>query len=214
MNLLDELYLYVDYEAHALICCREGCRCALSIAGSRVTTHLCNTHHVPAGVRKGLIKLVNSIQGLRNPDDIEPRPDRSAEHIWLQRYKGFLCARCDFCTISLQLITRHFSDPSMEGHCDHYSKMRSGGDFDTLFGYIWLQTWTNGPHRKYWVVECNRSLIRPIGKGQAQHRPRLILTEKSDLERRRSENSQTTEAVSLPTILTFAEMGLWIERTG
>ncbi|KFA53315.1 hypothetical protein S40293_10275 [Stachybotrys chartarum IBT 40293] len=83
-----------------------------------------------------------------------------------------------------------------------------------LFGYVWLQTWINGPHRKYWVIECNGSRMRPVGKRQEQHRPTLIWTEKSDLERRLSTNSRTTEAVPLPTTLTFAEMGPWIERTG
>jgi hypothetical protein len=67
MELLTDLQLFIDYEAHAVICCRKECQSALSIAGSHVTTHLREKHHVPEDARKGLTKILKSIPGLLSP---------------------------------------------------------------------------------------------------------------------------------------------------
>jgi hypothetical protein len=68
MELLNSLQLFIDYDAHAVICCRQECQSALSIAGSRVTTHLLDKHHVPEDARKGPTKVLKSIPGLLNPN--------------------------------------------------------------------------------------------------------------------------------------------------
>lgn len=75
-DLLTNLRLYIGYDAHALICFRDQCQCALSIAGSRVTTHLRDKHHVPEDARRGLTKTLKSIPGLWNPDGNYPSARR------------------------------------------------------------------------------------------------------------------------------------------
>jgi hypothetical protein len=92
MELLRNLQLFIDYEAHAVICCRQECQSALSNAGSRVTTHLRDKHHVPEDARKGLTKILKSIPGLLNPDLIQPREDGSTEHPHLRTSMAFIAA--------------------------------------------------------------------------------------------------------------------------
>jgi hypothetical protein len=58
MELLSNLQLFIYYDAHALICCRKECQSALSIADSRVITHLRDKHHVQEDARKELAKAL------------------------------------------------------------------------------------------------------------------------------------------------------------
>ena len=66
MELLSNVQLFIDYNAHALICCRKECQSALSIADSRVTAHLRDKHHIPEDARKGLTKALKAIPGESN----------------------------------------------------------------------------------------------------------------------------------------------------
>ncbi|KAH7199225.1 hypothetical protein BKA60DRAFT_430884, partial [Fusarium oxysporum] len=152
--LLRNLQLFIDYEAHAVICCRKECQYALSIAGSHVTTHLREKHHVPEDARKGLTKILKCIPGLLSPDLIQPWEDGSTEHPHLRTHDGFHCdGGCNFRTASFQLIKRHFSDQQMQGKCLHFGETRSFKDLDSLFHYVYLQTWASGPGRQYWIVK-------------------------------------------------------------
>jgi hypothetical protein len=57
-------------------------------------------------------------------------------------------------------LSRHFSKEHLNG----LQALRSR--IGELYDDAYLQTWTHGASRKYWVVQKNGSLIRPV-TGQA-----------------------------------------------
>jgi Orsellinic acid/F9775 biosynthesis cluster protein D len=226
-ELLTNLKLYIDHNARVLVCRRNQCLCALSTAGSRVTTHLRDKHNVPSDARKGLTKMLRS-QGILDPDEAPPREDGSPEHPYLRTYDGFACGGCTFRTVSLQSMKRHFSDPTMRDQCRHYGQFRSSNELDELFQYVFLQTWVSGPGRQYWLIERNGSRLRPIGGQQVQDHLRSMRERERERERRRTATATgdhcdipserlrapSPGSSSEPAHLTFAEKGPWIERAG
>ncbi|KAK2122402.1 hypothetical protein NOF04DRAFT_1196098, partial [Fusarium oxysporum II5] len=148
---------------------------ALSITGSHVITYLREKHYIPEDARKGLTKILRSIPGLLSPNLIQPRKDGIIKHPHLRTHDGFHCDRgCNFRTASFQLIKRHFSDQQMQGKCLHFGETRSFKDLDSLFHYVYLQTWASGPGRQYWIVKRNGSQQRPIGGEEVQNHLRLV----------------------------------------
>lgn len=221
---LTDLGLYVDHKTHALICFRPECECALFVDNSRVTSHLRDKHKIPEEARKGVTKFLKSLSPqCANPDQLDPLKDGSSTHEFLRLHDGFACDGCDFRTVSLQSITRHYSDPSMQEQCTFNGVLRRRReDIDTLFRYVYLQTWLSGPARRYWIVEHNGSVLRPIGGQKAQDHLKAV--RERELERQhasRRESHGLTEVrttfVAGPgpekTGLSFAEEGPWIERT-
>ncbi|EXL94443.1 hypothetical protein FOIG_12639 [Fusarium odoratissimum NRRL 54006] len=62
----------------------------------------------------------------------------------------------------------------MQGKCLHFGETRSFKDLDSLFHYVYLQTWASGPGRQYWIVKRNGSQQRPIGGEEVQNHLRLV----------------------------------------
>ena len=117
-SLLMRLGLCVDTDAKVLICTRDGCRTAISVKGSRATTHLCDKHNSPLEERRGLTALLRRLE-LNSPDldahKILPREDGSPEHPHLRVEDGFHCKECGYRSISLQLLKRHYTDAKPAG---------------------------------------------------------------------------------------------------
>ncbi|KAI8710459.1 hypothetical protein NCS52_01562900 [Fusarium sp. LHS14.1] len=214
-EFLTNLQLYIDPDAHVLVCCRSECLCALSIDGSRVTTHLRDKHSVPADARQGLTKMLKT-QGLLDPDKALPREDGSPEHP----------------TFKLTAVSTAMGALSaqMRDQCRHYGQTGPSNELDELFRYVFLQTWANGPRRQYWLLERNGSLLRPIGGQRVQDHLRSMRERERERERIRTTavfgvgdyHSISPERLQAPSAglglgpasLTFAEKGPWIERTG
>ncbi|KAK7177969.1 hypothetical protein PSPO01_15981 [Paraphaeosphaeria sporulosa] len=156
-SLLEACDLYADDENQALIC--RVCKYALATAGSRVTTHLDKKHSVEKQVRKGLTKYIRHRPcQFRDPSTIPLRPDGSSPHPELQLHKGYACREClepTFHTTSFEWLKHPFSTAHLQGRA---SKSRIDGMYDDVF----LQTWGDGPNRRYWTVLVNGSVVRPV----------------------------------------------------
>ena len=171
-DLFTALGLLVDPDSAALLCCWKDCKCAVAVDASRLTTHLGEKHKVPLHARKGLTKSLATLN-LRNPDQLVPRDDRSPKHPALVVYDGFACGQCGFRTINLQLIKRHFSRSlPADYNCPCNNTITTDDtnprNLDKLIDYVYLQTWTTGPGRKYWIIEQNGTILRPGGGPEAQ----------------------------------------------
>ncbi|KAM3448937.1 hypothetical protein NHJ6243_010046 [Beauveria neobassiana] len=90
LRYLNGLGLTVDRDAHVLLCCRDDCKTALPVDGSRPSTHLRDKHQVPLEQRKHITNILRQLQ-LHSPDPakVQPRPDRSPQHQHLQVVDGY-----------------------------------------------------------------------------------------------------------------------------
>jgi hypothetical protein len=61
---------------------------------------------------------------------------------------------------------------------------------DELFQYVYLQSWESGPNRNYWVVEHNRSSMRPIWGQLVQQRLRAIWQRELDYRQGREQGAE------------------------
>jgi hypothetical protein len=215
-STLAKLGLHVDSESQALLCSWPGCLCAISTTNSRVTTHLYEKHGVPRTERKGLSKTLATAcpAGFRAPDDIPLREDGSPEHPFLQTHDGFACHGCVFRTVSLQLMKRHFSDDTVREDCSCYGRARglTASTIDTLFQYVYLQSWCSGPNRSYWVVERNGSTMRPIG-GRPVQETMISIRQRELAYRQQKEGGDDSGGRSAVELLSTGR-GPWLERTG
>ncbi|KJZ69835.1 hypothetical protein HIM_10763 [Hirsutella minnesotensis 3608] len=207
------LGLCKDDTANLLICAHKECQHALSVRESRVTTHLRDKHGIPDEARKGLTSFLKALPrpALREPDDVAPLADGSPEHGLLRVYNGFACRKCPYRTISLQYMRRHFSD-SASRHCPAYGTAHNRRATDALFEYVFLQAWTAGPARKYWIIEREGNLVRPAHiRGVQEH-----LQSVHEREQGRDVGLIVSQEAAAPGNhrLTFAEQRPWIERTG
>ncbi len=218
---LANLDLYHDENAHLLICVRDGCKFALSAEGSRVTTHLRDKHNVSSEARKGLSRLLKSFapQGILNPEKAEPRPDGSPEHDKLRVYDGFLCRYCPFRTISPQLIRRHLAISTFGGSdtytCPNISEVCSfrGRDIDKNMEYVFLQSWTVGSNRKYWVIERDGDIIRPPSGQDIHDHMAAVRDRQKEFLGHEVHGEQPPRETAQPD-LSLHDRRPWIERTG
>jgi hypothetical protein len=198
--LLARCNLYVDRENQALIC--RLCKSALATASSQVTTHLDKKHGVPKELRKGLTQHLRRHPGaFKDPSSIPPRTRGSTAHPELQVHEGFACRECDFCTISIKHMTSHLRQLHLR---DRTSKLRA----DDLYDDVFLQTWGDGPTRKYWTVAINGTALRPLMLPHADEHLRSV--RERELARR---EEQQSIAVSSTGFQTLQNTGPWMERT-
>ncbi|KAK2470470.1 hypothetical protein H9L39_18087 [Fusarium oxysporum f. sp. albedinis] len=196
--LLDTLQLFYDTEACLLICTQESCKFALSNSPSQVVAHLRDKHNVPTEARNGLHRLLKSLSPtLLDPNKAPLPADGSARHDKLQVYEGFACLDCPFRTISIQLMRRHQSSPPEDcsSGVSHTRAVRRR-DLDQQFECVYLQTWTTGSTRKYWIIKQGGSIVRQFNRGKLP-------------------NEMTAAPPVAPADTTaFALQTPWLERTG
>ncbi|KAH8646452.1 hypothetical protein BGZ61DRAFT_376808 [Ilyonectria robusta] len=166
---LNKLSLFHDPEEHVLICFQDKCGYALSIGASHVTTHFRDKHNVPPETRKGLSRFLKLLPppGLRDPEQAAPHADGSSKHSLLHVYKGFAYSHCQFRTISLQSMRPHFYCLSND-RCPNLGVLHRRCDIDKQFEYVFLQTWTTGPSRRYWIIKRNGTIVRPVKSREIQ----------------------------------------------
>lgn len=150
-QFLESLSLWVHPDSRLLICFDEDCRHAISPNGSHPTDHLRDKHKIPLSRRKGLSKVLATLN-LKNPEQAAPLVDGSPEDKRLRSYDGFSCLHCEYRTINLTLIVRHYSQDLPE-YPQHPRKSTRRADIETYFEYVYLQAWASGSSRAYWIVE-------------------------------------------------------------
>lgn len=101
-------------------------------------------------------------QGFRNPADL-PLPEDGAEiNPRLRVYEGFACCTCR--TINYHELTKHISKEHLGG------RQATRARIDHLYHDVYLQTWTQGASRRYWIVKKDGSLTRPVAdRGASEH---------------------------------------------
>jgi hypothetical protein len=161
---LAHVQLYTDANEQLLICCRSECQYALSTALSQVTSHLRDKHNVPDDLRKGLTQIVRRgyPYSFRNPTEVALRDNGSPIHPKLRLYEGFACRKCKYRTISYSEFSRHASKTHLDGRQASRSRIRD------IYNDVYLQTWTHSAARRYWIVQKDGSLVRPVAD-QAAH---------------------------------------------
>ncbi|VTO87342.1 unnamed protein product [Fusarium graminearum] len=216
ISLLDNLHLFFDTSALLLICTRESCKFALSNGPSRVTTHLRDKHNISAEARKGLNKLLKSLSPIPlEPDDASPRADGSPEHDKLRVYEGFACINCQFRTINLPLARRHQSNPP-DDCCNSGARSaqpRRRRDLDPQFEYVYLQTWTTGSTRKYWIIKRGGSMVRQMDSPAVQAHLHGVLTREFNREHPPGVITAAPPAQSAD-MTAFPLQTPWLDRTG
>ncbi|KAH6983932.1 hypothetical protein EDB80DRAFT_735847 [Ilyonectria destructans] len=85
LTKLDRLGLYFNLPEPAIIC--KECGYAITADKDRVSRHLGEIHQVDKPARRGLNKLVRSLN-LPDPKDLCPRPDGSIPHPHLKDING------------------------------------------------------------------------------------------------------------------------------
>src|ERR1700704_1399210 len=144
---LSELQLYVDREEQLLICFRTECGYALSVERSQVTSHLRDKHNVAADLRRGITHILKHEYAgfFRNPAEVAERADGALIHAKLHLYEGFACRECDYRTINYPELSRHISKEHLNG------RQASRSRLDDHYDDVYLQSWTHGGSRKYWI---------------------------------------------------------------
>jgi Orsellinic acid/F9775 biosynthesis cluster protein D len=197
---LARLKLYVDIEEQLLICGR--CGYALAVDRSQVTSHLRDKHGINQQDRSGLTKHLNTVypHGFRNPAEVPLRTDGSDIHPQLIVYEGFAC--CSFRTINYHELTRHISQQHLDGR--HATSSRIGH----LYSLVYLQTWTHGASRRYWIVKKDESTVRAVVSREVSEHIASVC---------QREHSRAVDQAHIrntsPTAPTFAGTRPWMERT-
>ncbi len=197
---LARLSLYFDAEAQLLICGR--CGYALAVDRSQATSHLRDKHGVDQGDRRGLTKYLSTQypNGFRNPAEVPLRTDGSDVHPRLVVHEGFAC--CSFRTINYHELTRHISQQHLDGR--HATSSRIGH----LYSLVYLQTWTHGASRRYWIVKKDSSTVWPgVSRGVGEH-----IASAHQREHTRAEEQARIHSTGT-TAPTFAGTRPWMERT-
>jgi hypothetical protein len=150
----------------------DECGCALSVAGSQVTSHLREKHSAPEGLRKGLTQYLTRVynNAFCDPASVPPWPNGSPVHPKLKEHNGFTCHECSYRTINHSEMSRHISKEHLNGWRASRSRI------DDHYNDVFLQTWTHradGVNRQYWVVKNNGSSFAPLRIGT----PALIFSQ-------------------------------------
>ncbi|EGU73397.1 hypothetical protein FOXB_16094, partial [Fusarium oxysporum f. sp. conglutinans Fo5176] len=141
--------------------------------------------------------------------------DGSVRHDKLQVYEGFACLNCPFRTISIQLMRRHQSSPP-EGCSSGVSHTRSRRrrDLDQQFECVYLQTWTTGSTRKYWIIKRGGSIVRQVDNPAVQAHLRGVLTREFSRQQPNPDTMTTTAPAPSAGTTAFALQTPWLDRTG
>lgn len=102
---LKPLGLFADLSTHALICCHEKCKRAISVVRGRLASHLAY-HGIPLSARTELTTLLQA-SDFKTSDRLAPLEDGSLAIPQLRLYNGYVCRKCDTRITDLQLIKTH-----------------------------------------------------------------------------------------------------------
>jgi hypothetical protein len=97
------LVLFLNQPEPCIICI--ACRYALNPSAEAVSKHLWSVYETPPTARKGLNRMVKSLQ-FTNPSTLPVRYDGSTVHPYLTVLNRAVCKVCDFRMTSLELIGR------------------------------------------------------------------------------------------------------------
>lgn len=107
-------------------------------------------------------------------------------------------------TVNYHELTKHISQKHLGGRQATRSRIDKVNHHDDVY----LQTWTYGASRRYWIVKKDGSTIRPVaGRGVSEHIESAYQREPAwAMERERTHSTNTAA-------LTLAGIRPWMERT-
>ncbi|KAF5701738.1 telomere-associated helicase [Fusarium mundagurra] len=108
-------------------------------------------------------------------------------------------------------MRRHFSEVA-DNCCPNIEILPRRGHIEKHFDYVYLQTWTSGSRRRYWIIERNGNLLRPVDGEEIQNHLRAV--HEREQKQGQDEESRALQPTSVPPQLSYAEQWPWIERTG
>lgn len=202
-----KLGLFLNRPEPCIICI--ACQYALHPSAEAVSKHLWSVHKTPPAARKGLNRVVKSLQ-FPNPSTLPVRDNGSTLHPHLAVLNGAACKICDFRTTSVELMGRHMSK-------EHRRKNdRKTWASDKVDLGVRLQSWTTSGNRVYWVVAPDERTSNSQATLPADCSPRRTrrVAALHDKERRRLSNkanefSAIDTGLDDPAVLTS-----WMRRTG
>ncbi|EXL65481.1 hypothetical protein FOPG_18291 [Fusarium oxysporum f. sp. conglutinans race 2 54008] len=112
-------------------------------------------------------------------------------------------------------MRRHQSSPP-EGCSSGVSHTRSRRrrDLDQQFECVYLQTWTTGSTRKYWIIKRGGSIVRQVDNPAVQAHLRGVLTREFSRQQPNPDTMTTTAPAPSAGTTAFALQTPWLDRTG
>ncbi|EXL66159.1 hypothetical protein FOPG_17649 [Fusarium oxysporum f. sp. conglutinans race 2 54008] len=117
-------------------------------------------------------------------------------------------------TISYESMKASLSNPPDDcGSKASLTRSSRRRDLDQQFDCVYLQTWTTGSARRYWIINRGGSMVRQVDSPAVQAHLRSVLTR--EFNRGKLPNEMTAAPPVAPTDTTaFALQTPWLERTG
>jgi hypothetical protein len=179
---------------------------SLQVHDKRVSRHLCEKHQIPKASRRGVDRIVASLE-LCDPRSVNPRPNRSIPHPLLQVSPGFVCRRCGNLTISSKLHQQHRCASGQ------LVNIEDDSSYDDLDEEVSLQSWVKEGRRPYWIVkpedpsnESSPSDVFHQPSDQSSRLEQLCQAERTRLEEQR----ETARDDKLPDLTATSP---WFRRT-
>ncbi|KJZ70098.1 hypothetical protein HIM_10501 [Hirsutella minnesotensis 3608] len=210
------LGLYYNEPEPAVLCIR--CGFALKTGTDRVSRHLGEKHGVTRKARRGLNRLVRSLQ-LPEPAQLARRPDGSAKHPvhpHLVLQKGASCKHCSFRSASLLLLSNHLkrSHRHVINANPRGRWLRSHVNEGLLF-----QGWLANDIQSAWIVVTDRSQQMsldtangdddPISRALQRHVEEICAQERQHIASKAGPAVQIDLAPEHAVMMTN-----WMRRTG
>ncbi|KAM5526854.1 hypothetical protein FOXYSP1_20687 [Fusarium oxysporum f. sp. phaseoli] len=87
-------------------------------------------------------------------------------------------------------------------------------DLDQQFECVYLQTWTTGSTRKYWIIKRGGSIVRQVDSPAVQAHLRGVLTREFSRQQPNPDTMTTTAPAPSAGMTAFALQTPWLDRTG
>ncbi|SCV61253.1 uncharacterized protein FFFS_15822 [Fusarium fujikuroi] len=213
---LDRLGLHLNSPEPAIIC--KQCAYAITADRDRVSRHLGEIHNVNKAARRGLNKLIRSLN-LPDPKSLRLRPDGSAPHTYLKKLTGASsCRHCGLRSASHDVLQSHLRHT----HPAEIELARKSGRHwlrDHIKTGLTLQSWTAQGVHKSWIIG-----IEGVQTSERQLDANILLQETPDAIRDFAQQLLSEEQERLESRLSRKDlvqdtteanlMTNWMRRTG
>ncbi|PON20041.1 hypothetical protein TGAM01_v211085 [Trichoderma gamsii] len=219
--------LYYNQPEPAIICI--SCGFALKTNTDRVSRHLGEAHEIARKARRGLNRLVQSLN-LPDPGKLPPRPDGSEIHPHLALQNGAACKHCRFRSVSRKVLSQHLRLEHKDKIKQHSSARGGSWLQDHVLEQLQFQSWLAGDILHSWQVKASpqsgqltvpSGTIAPAEEVSVLVRQRVEELYARELQYLSTDAKHTAAAAAAAaddnsdaSAATAALMSTWMRRTG